>query len=211
MGGCASREGDGELVDLFFTGCRASRGAADGGQRRMTPPSSPLVRSDSTFDVLAYDAPTDLVAAWIDARERGDIKLATALCAEDLTIEYGDMNQSHACNAEVHGRSTIAERLFATPAPAAAEVLKAPHLIAQQGDASVVAREWINTKGGVRMRQEFTVINLSGWKDLNAMQILRIVVTRAAAGEAERPSTPPSMAPRMLIYSHDARTVIRRW
>ena len=78
MGVCASREGDGELVDLFFTGCRTSRGAADGGQRRTTPRPPPLVRSDSTFDVLAYDAP-DLVAAWIDARERGDIKLATPL------------------------------------------------------------------------------------------------------------------------------------
>ena len=163
------------------------------GHRR-EPPSyeydyrpGPRLKPSSSFGALQHSNPVDLVAAWVLARERGDVEAATNLCAEDLRFEvYGEGDECY----ELAGRDTIAEEVFQTPAPSfeAADVYADLHLVAKSGggerggtSAYVVARDLRLPQH--RLRQEFTVISLKGWK--NAMIILRIVVTRRALRDDE--------------------------
>ena len=141
--------------------------------------SSPL-EQHSSFGALAHADPVELVAAWVSAREQGDAKLATALCAEDLRFESGGEVAEY---FEISGRDAIAEEIFSTPAPPfpQQDVLKSLHLVAKSDgggrsatSAYIVAREVRLQR--YKLRQEFTVINLKGWR--NAMIILRIAVTR---------------------------------
>ena len=141
--------------------------------------TSPLEQRTS-FGALAHADPVDLVSAWIAAREKGDVKLATALCAEDLHFESGGEASEY---FEISGRDSIAREIFGTPAPPLPprDVIKALHLVAKSDgstrsttSAYIVARELRIQEW--KLRQEFTVINLKGWR--NAMIILRIAVTR---------------------------------
>lgn len=162
------------------------------GHRREAPlvdeprAAAPLSKSDS-FGALAHADPVDLVAAWVAARERGDARLATELCAEDLrfeaSTEVGDI-------FELTGREEIADQIFETPAPPFApdDVLRPLHLVAASSgggehrtSAYIVARELRLQHH--RLRQEFTVISLKGWR--NAMIILKIQVTRMLLSDEE--------------------------
>ena len=119
---------------------------------RTNPPEFATAR-DSSFGALAYADPVDLCAAWVAAREDGDVKFATAFCAEDLRFESdGDV--------EIIGRDAVAERLFAQPAPSisAADMLHPLHLVGKSDYAFIVAREF--RMRGFILRQEFTVISL---------------------------------------------------
>lgn len=145
--------------------------------------SSPYYKAPSqSFGALSYNDPVDLVAAWVAARERGDVRAATALCAEDLRFETGGERGEV---FELSGRDAIAEQVFTTPAPPfpPSDVLRPLHLVAKSDgggrngtSAYIVARELRLQQQ--RLRQEFTVISLKGWK--NAMIILRIAVARDA-------------------------------
>ena len=138
------------------------------------------------FGALAYADPLDLVSAFVQARELGDYNLAVQLCAEDLHFEYGSVGSPEF--VEVAGRDTIAQEMFGTPAPGIpkADLLKPLHVAAtgDGGRACVVARELRLQR--FKLRQEYTVISLKGWR--NAMQILRITVSRELLQEEAAPA-----------------------